>query len=112
MKSAALYFEHFLGFLSFTGVDIGNVGHGRNQFPQIIKAAYIYLFPLIASDHYVSHLLYQNEWYVANDVLPVTKLSSQTDPRIDVERSSLFLFNRIAGEARQETEEEMTKLQF
>ena len=60
-----------------------------------------------ASGHYISHLLYHNEWYVANDVLPVTKLSSQTDARIDVERSSMFLFHRIAEEASQETEGEM-----
>ena len=43
MKTAALSFEHFLGFLTFSGVDVGNIGHSRLQFPDIIKAAYIYL---------------------------------------------------------------------
>ena len=43
MKTAALSFEHFLGFLTSSGVDVGNIGHSRLQFPDIMKAAYIYL---------------------------------------------------------------------
>ena len=29
MKAAALHFESMLGYLSFCGVDVGNIGHGR-----------------------------------------------------------------------------------
>jgi hypothetical protein len=37
----------------------------------------------------------------------VTKLTSQIDQKMDVERSSLFLFHRVRDEARQEAEGEM-----
>ena len=59
---------------------------------------------IAASGHYVGHLFHAptNTWYVANDSAPITTLTSQVDERIDVERSSLFLFcrdeNAIADE--------------
>ena len=51
---------------------------------------------IAASGHYVGHLFHAptNTWYVANDSAPITTLTSQVDERIDVERSSLFLFCR------------------
>ena len=43
VKTAARSFESLIAFLSFCGVDVGNIGHGRNQFPDIINAAYHYI---------------------------------------------------------------------
>ncbi|CAB4027232.1 Hypothetical predicted protein, partial [Paramuricea clavata] len=42
MKSAGMAYETMVGFLSSCGADVGNIGHGRNQFPEIILAAYHY----------------------------------------------------------------------
>eukprot|EP00794_Sanderia_malayensis_P021154 gene21154-23234_t len=43
IKSAGMSYESLIAFLSFCQADVGNIGHGRNQFPDIIKAAYIYV---------------------------------------------------------------------
>eukprot|EP00794_Sanderia_malayensis_P003887 gene3887-4431_t len=43
IKSAGMSYEWLIAFLSFCQADAGNIGHGRNQFPDIIKAAYIYV---------------------------------------------------------------------
>uniref|UniRef100_A0A7M6DPB1 Uncharacterized protein n=2 Tax=Clytia hemisphaerica TaxID=252671 RepID=A0A7M6DPB1_9CNID len=43
VKSAGLSFETLLSLVSTCGGDIGNIGHGRNQFPDIIDAAYHYV---------------------------------------------------------------------
>ena len=42
VKTIARSFESLVAFLSFCGVDVGNIGHGRNQFPDIINAVYQY----------------------------------------------------------------------
>lgn len=43
IKSAAQSHESLIVFLSFCGADVGNIGHGRKQFPDIVKAAYHYI---------------------------------------------------------------------
>ena len=57
---------------------------------------------LSASGHYVSHLFFENEWYLADGMVPVIPLSTQRKPEVDVERSSLFLFHRVHEEAVQD----------
>ncbi|XP_046847235.1 uncharacterized protein LOC124440832 [Xenia sp. Carnegie-2017] len=49
IKTAALSYESLVAFLSFCGVDVGTIGHGRKQFPHIIKAAYIHVIKQTAS---------------------------------------------------------------
>ncbi|CAB4023381.1 Hypothetical predicted protein [Paramuricea clavata] len=43
MKAAGVAYETMVGFLSSCGADVGNIGHGRNQFPEIINTAYHYV---------------------------------------------------------------------
>ena len=43
MKAAAYSFESLISLLSFCGTDGGDIGHSKNQFPDIVKAAYQYI---------------------------------------------------------------------
>ena len=42
-KSSALSFESQIALLSFCGVKVGNICHGRNKFNGIARAAYEYI---------------------------------------------------------------------
>ena len=43
MKSAALHYEHLIALLHSCGADIGNIGHGRKQLNEMMKAYHAYL---------------------------------------------------------------------
>ena len=44
IKAAALHYKNVIGLINSCGADVGNLGHGRNQFNGMIKAFQSYLY--------------------------------------------------------------------
>ena len=45
-KAAGLHFETELSFLKACHAEIGHIGHSRNNFPDICKAAVVHIFDM------------------------------------------------------------------